>query len=94
MFPDHGLLGLRKSEKEVTDLNEMRQEIQRAARDSVLIRNAFMRAEHTGMSGEDKYVLLAYYALKELQVHYQRNMDWLMLTPSPFVIKSPDAPKG
>lgn len=86
MFLEQGLLGLRKMETEPTDCNQMRQEIQRAAYDSPLINRVFQQAQYAGLSGEDKYTVLAYHALKELQRHYQLNLEWLNLTPSPIKI--------
>jgi hypothetical protein len=79
-------LGIPKPEKEPASIDEMRQVIDRASRDSSLIHNALTAAQYKGMSGEDKYVLLAYSALRELERHYQMNMDWLMLQPSPSII--------
>ena len=86
-------LGIQKPEKEPASMDEMRQAIDRASRDSSLIRNALEAAQWKGMSGEDKYVLLAYSALRELERHYQANMDWLMTQPSPaVVIQKADSP--
>lgn len=78
-------MGIRTPEKEPANMDEMRQAIDRASRDSPLIRNALEAAQRKGMSGEDKYVLLAYSALRELERHYQANMDWLMTQPAPSV---------
>lgn len=86
MFPEQGLLGLRHTEKEATDFNEMRKEMECAAYDSSLINRAFQHARCAGLSGEDKYTLLAYHALKALQTHYQLNMDYLVRTPMPGMV--------
>jgi hypothetical protein len=79
-------LGIPKPEKEPASIDEMRQVIDRAGRDSSLIHNALTAAQYKGMSGEDKYVLLAYSALRELERHYQANVDWLMTHPQPGII--------
>lgn len=79
-------LGLPKPEKDPASIDEMRQAIDRARMDSPIIRNALDTAQWKGMSGEDKYVLLAYWALRELETHYRMNMDWLMTQPSPSLV--------
>lgn len=56
----------------------MRQLIERAGRHSPLIHAVLDAARWKGMSGEDKYVLLAYSALLELERHYQANLGQLM----------------
>jgi hypothetical protein len=75
--------GLPKPEKEPLTVNEMRLAIDRGWRDSAIIGNCLNRARYNGSSGEDTYVLLAYYALRELEKFYQMNMDWMNLQPDP-----------
>jgi hypothetical protein len=82
--------GLPKPEKDPASIDEMRQAIDRARWDSSLIKNALDTAQFNGMSGEDKYAMLAYWALRELETQYQSNLRWLMLQPSPGIIRQPD----
>jgi hypothetical protein len=86
MWNDRITVGLTKPEKEPTDIREMRKAIEEASRDSSLIRQAFDTAYYMGLSGEDKYTLLAYHALRQLETHFQVNMKSLMLSPSPQVV--------
>jgi hypothetical protein len=86
MWSDKITLGLEKPEKEPTDVREMRKAIEKACRDSSLIRQAFDTAYYMGLSGEDKYTLLAYHALRQLETHFQMSMKTLMLSPSPHSI--------
>lgn len=68
MFDDIQIGLKRPSEKDTpTDINAMRQAIERGRRDSAVIAQCLRQAEFTGLSGEDKYVLLAYHALTMLQ---------------------------
>jgi hypothetical protein len=85
MFP-RMTMGLPKTEKEAANFDEMRKEIEQAQYDSALIRRCLEHARWAGLSGEDKYVMLAYYALKQLETHYQMNMDTVMTTLKPSVI--------
>lgn len=87
-------LGLLKPEtteevKEQATLDGMRRAIEMASRDSVLIRQCLDSARYAGLSGEDKYVLLAYQALLALEEHWQRNLRFSELSPNvpPIVIK-------
>lgn len=73
--------------------DEMRIAIREAAMDSSLIHNALMSREINGLSGEDTYVLLAYYALIELERNWQANMKRISLQPTPSFI-TPDKPEG
>jgi hypothetical protein len=54
------------------NMDAMRLAIHKAAREAPLIRQALNSALHTGASGEDTYVLLAYKALLELERLYQQ----------------------
>lgn len=45
----------------------MRAAIARTSRESYVIRAAFIEADGQGLSGEDRYVLLAYHALRALE---------------------------
>lgn len=69
-------------QKEVPkDVREMRQIIDRAGRDCSIINLAESSARYQGLSGEDKYVVLAYYALLELNRQWAQNIRWLSTSP-------------
>lgn len=53
--------------KEVTTPNEMRAEFLRLYMHDSTVRHVFNMAEHQGLSGEDKYVTLAYVLAKQVQ---------------------------
>jgi hypothetical protein len=80
--------GIKKPQDEPKSVDEMRRAINEAGRDSSLIRQVLATAQYQGMSGEDKYAMLAYYALLQLEEHYQANMEWLNLHPAPFGVKA------
>lgn len=61
----------------------MRQAIMRAMRESPIVRNCMMAADYQGSSGEDRYVLLAYHALRALEDTYQQHVQLVNLTPFP-----------
>ena len=61
--------------------DEMRAAINKGQRDSALIAQALRTAEHLGLSGEDKYVLLAYQALIQLEATHKRLMQCVNLMP-------------
>lgn len=52
----------------------------------MLLWNALDSQRYMGLSGEDTYTVLAYYALRELERHWQVNMAHLNMMPSPSVI--------
>lgn len=58
--------GLPTPDKEPETVDEMRQAILRAYRDDSTIHAVFQTADHRGMSGEDRYAMLAYYALRRI----------------------------
>jgi len=75
--------GLPKPAQEPVTVDEMRQAILRAARDDATIHNAMMAADYRGVSGEDRYVLLAYYSLRRVHDLEQRTLRWLDCHPAP-----------
>lgn len=85
-------IGIPPQREEPKDVREMRLIIDRAGRDCPLINRSECHARHLGLSGEDKYTLLAYYALLELNRLHKANMKWLMLQPSPSIVLKPSAP--
>lgn len=91
MWNEKITLGLAKPEQEPKDVRDMRKAILDASRDSSLIRNALDSGRYMGLSGEDTYTMLAYYALRELERHWQLNMDHLNAMPSPrMIVRDPD----
>lgn len=74
------------SSRGLTDFNVMRQEITHGARDSALIQNCLRQAEYAGLSGEDKYTLLAYQALIALEVYWKQALTVSALSPIPPMI--------
>lgn len=84
--------GIPPQEKEPKDINEMRLAIDRAGLECALINRSLCHARYMGLSGEDKYTLLAYYALLELHHLHKVNMEWLMLQPLPSILVDPKSP--
>lgn len=64
-----------------TTIDEMRAEIFRLSRKDALTHNAMNSASYRGLSGEDRYVLLAYHALKERAVLMDSLLRMDALTP-------------
>ena len=66
---------------DIRDMNLLRQEIYKAMCDSPLVRNVMYAADREGMSGEDRYTLLAYEALVALETNWKQVMRARMLDP-------------
>lgn len=62
----------------------MRRAIFEAATHSSLIRNALYAADLRGMSAEDRYTFLAYYALRQLQDTSDELLKVLRTMPAPW----------
>lgn len=62
--------------REATTPNEMRAEIDRLSRHDAMVHKVMRMSNYNGLSGEDRYATLAYYALseraqlKKLVLHY------------------------
>lgn len=84
MFPEYRL-GLPAPDKDAKPLtfDEMRAAIAKGQRDSALIAQCLRQADYLGLSGEDKYVLLAYQALVHLEDVHKRLMHAVSLMPMP-----------
>jgi hypothetical protein len=63
--------------------DEMRKTIYYQSRDSALIANVLQQANARGLSGEDRYTILAFHALIQLESHWQRNLELTRLMPMP-----------
>jgi hypothetical protein len=84
------VMGLPAPEKEPQSVDEMRALMCKAAYDCPLIRRVMEMGRYAGMSGEDLYATLAYYALIELEKQARYNLEFLSLTPCPpFIAGSP-----
>lgn len=71
-------LGIPPQKQEPKDVREMRQIIDRIGMDCPIINSTECTARHLGLSGEDKYTLLAYSALLELHRIYNSNMEYML----------------
>jgi hypothetical protein len=81
--------------EDANTLDGMRRAIFRASRDSALVRNAMYAADVQGMSGEDRYVVLAYNALVLLESTHQRLMRCVERSPGvPLVFTDKKDGKG
>lgn len=80
--------GLPPPRQEPADYNEMRQAILRAYRDDHTIHAAFQHADYRGLSGEDKYTMLAYYALRRVYDLHKLNLRFMDYMPSPSLHKA------
>lgn len=67
--------------------DQMRIAIDKAARDSYLIRQCLDVARYTGKNGEDTYVLLAYQALVALEVAHRNFMELSERTVKPWTME-------
>jgi hypothetical protein len=81
-------VGLRVPEKEgeipaFRTCNEMREMIFKQSRDSALIHNAWIHADMSGLSGEDRYTFMAFHALIAMEHYFRRNMDMMNRMPNP-----------
>lgn len=92
MFPEMRM-GLQAKQPDPTakdwkplSFDEMRQAILEGRRDSSLIDQCLRQAEYMGLSGEDKYVLLAYSALIALEQQHKIVSRFVNLTPNPVPI--------
>jgi hypothetical protein len=87
-----GTFGIPPQEKQPKDIREMRRIIDKAGWDCALIRSAQTAARVQGFSGEDEYVLLAYYALLELHRVSEANTRWLMTEYFPTIVVDRKSP--
>jgi len=86
MFEFH--VGLTKPEtadevREQSEINGMRAALNKAERDLEIVSSCFQMAYHRGLSGEDKYVLLAYHALLRYEETFQQLNKFINLHPAP-----------
>lgn len=70
----------------------MRAAIYRGARESALIAQVLLEADMRGLNGEDRYTVLAYQALIQLEVTYRKLLEYINRSPLPpmlFTDKTP-----
>jgi hypothetical protein len=73
--------------------SEMRTELVRLRRNSPIVQKVMDSADYTGLSSEDRYTMLAYYAMKALVQAQQQVYDYVVTTPSgAFLTTQPPAP--
>jgi hypothetical protein len=74
---------------EIVDCNAMRRAIDEAKHESALVGQAMISADYNGMSGEDRYTMLAYHALVALETYWKQALKSSMLNPNPpWIIKA------
>lgn len=87
--------GIEKPAEEPKSIDEMRKAILEASRHVTIVRSAMYSADAQGLSGEDRYAMLAYYALRQLEGAHQRLMAYVSITPMPpFIIRGDDQVDG
>lgn len=69
--------------EEAKTAEEMRKAIFGLLRDDNLVRAAFDMADYNGLSGEDKYTILAYTALRERAYFGNKVLRFASLSPTP-----------
>jgi hypothetical protein len=89
MFPEYKMGIAPVDGDRVPSFDEIRAAIEKGRRDSPLIAQALRQAERLGLSGEDKYVMLAYQALIHLDDTHKRLMRVVSLTPGPITFELP-----
>lgn len=63
--------------------DEMRAELERLSHYDPLVRNVFDMARYRGMSGEDKYTVLAFESMRIVQTMKQHMLHDVRLTATP-----------
>lgn len=77
--------------KDVETLEEMRAEISRLRRHDPMVCRVMDMADYRGLSAEDRYTALAYYALRTLLAAHQRALDDAMTRPEQPLIVTPNS---
>lgn len=86
-----GMRDMIEQVKDATTPEEMRAEIFRLRHYDHLARSAMDAADYKGMSAEDRYTILAYYALRERAKLLSTVLDGAMLRPIPPMIVTPNS---
>lgn len=87
-FGNHIHVGLREPESMLEKSEQgtpagMRVAIYNGLRDSALIWKAWHEADLRGLTGEDRYTLIAYYALIQLEATTQKLLEHMHRCPHP-----------
>lgn len=69
---------------------EMRAAIERGTYDSPIIRNVMTMARHDGLTAEDAYSALAYYALQTMIDYQNASLEMLQTTNRPMILRADD----
>jgi len=77
--------------KEAATPGEMRAEIFRLTRHDAMVNNVMRMTEYSGASAEDRYTILAYYALRDRAMAQQMVLDNAMTRPMPPMAVTPNA---
>lgn len=77
--------------KNANSLEEMRAEIFRLSRNDAMVRQVMDMANHRGLSAEDRFTALAYYALRERSLLQKVILDDAMIRPAPPMVLPPNA---
>lgn len=72
--------------KEANTPEEMRSEINRLRMHDPLVRQAMDMTDYNGMNAEDKYTVLSYIALKQLNEFKQRQLEFMAAHPAQNII--------
>lgn len=76
-----------ESIKDATTANEMRAEMERLSRYDTFVHEVFVMAGHAGLSGEDKYTILAYQAIRRLQALQKQHLEFVRASIQPQIVK-------
>lgn len=69
--------------REATTFEDMRAEIARLRREDIIVRQVMDIADYRGMSSEDRYTALAYYALQANARAQKLLMEYVVMAPTP-----------
>ena len=72
-----------------TTPDEMRKALFLVSRDHYLVRRVMMMSDMNGLSGEDRYTVMAYHAVKAMLSNQRRLEELLCQVPPKMIIKEP-----
>ncbi len=79
--------------KKVETPEEMRAELFRLSHYDALVRRVMDTADYNGLNAEDRYTLLAYYAIAERNLCQKMILDVKMVNPAPSFVFPAEPPK-
>ena len=80
--------------KDARSLEEMRAEIFRIQQYDSMVRHVMDMANYRGMSAEDRFTVLAYYALRERALLQNTIIDAAMVRPATPIVFPPNEATG